>query len=305
MWFHDVCVIGGGAVGGVFSYFLYRGGFRDIVVYYSSVESLREVSRNNGLTILYRDSAYHVPVTPRLYSEPSGYCRFIVNAVKAYSVEDTVDLAKKIITSDSVILMIQNGFGSLEYYEELFGDKVACGVVFFGATRRNRYTIEYHGGDTVFMGFRRGFRYDLFELANALRKGGCDARVVGDIDLYRWLKLGVNAVINPLTALARATNGVVLSNHGVELARLIVGEVSFVAEKYGYKLDPDRLLKIILRSAENTRGNYSSMAQDILAGRRTEIDYINGYIAKHLGEKSINHVLTLLIHMIEDSVITQ
>jgi 2-dehydropantoate 2-reductase len=298
----NVCIVGGGAIGSIMAYYLYRGGAGDITVYYGSMESVEAVESGKGLIVTYNGVDYHVPVKPRHYTRPAGLCKYVVNTVKAYDVEKTVDLMKMITSSDSLILMLQNGFGSLELVEEKLGDRRVCGgVVFIGAYRRSRNHVVHHGGETVYAGCRRGFYDELYELQGILRRGGCDFRVVGDIDFYRWVKLAVNAVGNPLTAIARSKNKIVLTEEGRILARRIIEEVVEAARRKGYMLDPDRLYKLVVRSAENTSENYSSMAQDVLSGRRTEVDYINGYVAGILGEDSLNHYITLLIHLIEES----
>jgi 2-dehydropantoate 2-reductase len=299
---YRLCIIGGGSIGGMLAYYAYRGGVLEIPVYYRTVESVKEVEKNSGLQIMISNKEYLVPVKPIHYEEPMGYCEFIINAVKAYNVKDTIDLMHKLSYSDTLILMIQNGFGSLEVVEEAFPQNhVAGGVVFIGAERIGRSKIKYNGGNTLIAGLRRGFTYKLFELMDIFRRGGCDFRVVSDIDFYRWLKLGVNAVINPLTAITRSPNRVVLTKYGLIIAEKIIEELVLVAKKHGYILNPKKLLEIVKRGAMNTAENYSSMAQDILHSRRTEVDYINGFIAKYLGKPSYNGVITEIIHLIEES----
>ncbi len=267
------------------------------------MESVEAVKRNGGITVTYNGLEYHVPVEPRHYRSPHGKCQFILNAVKAYQVENTIELLRELSSGESLILMFQNGFGSLEFIEEKFPyNHVAGAVVFIGAERVSRNHVIHHGGETIFAGCRKGFCSDLLELQNILRRGGCDFRVVSDIDFYRWLKLAVNAVINPLTAITRSKNKIVLTKPGKELARMIIEEVIEAARRNGYMLDPDRLYKIVLRNAMNTAENYSSMAQDIMSGRKTEVDYINGFIAKKLDrEYSINNILVKIVHLIEEA----
>jgi 2-dehydropantoate 2-reductase len=298
-----VCIIGGGAVGSVLAYFLHRGGVTEIPVYYATRESISEVEKRGGIVVLDKRSGleYVVPVIPRHYSQPSDECLFVLNAVKAPDVPLTLDLVSRIITENGVLLMLQNGFGSLELAEERFPEvKVACGVVYFAAERLSRARVVYHGGDSVVAGCRRKPCEELRSLVVVFKAGGLDFRVVDNIDHYRWLKLAVNAVINPLTAITRSKNSIVLEEEGVKLAELIIGEVCEAAKKHGYELDPARLLKHVLRIAEVSRDNYSSMVQDILAGRRTEIDYINGFIARELGDRGlVNHTLTKIVKLLE------
>jgi len=103
-------------------------------------------------------------------------------------------------------------------------------------------------------------------------------------------KLAVNAVINPLTALLDARNGSVLYNYALTRAqRLILAEVSLVIRSLpelrglpnaATRFSSSRLETLVVSVAYRTRNNISSMLADVRAGRRTEIEYINGYIVK-------------------------
>jgi len=300
-----VCIVGGGSVGSLLAYFLHRSGVREIPVYYASRESVLEVENQGGVVVVEKKSSveYLVPVKPRHYSQPVDQCVFVLNAVKAIDVPRSLELVSKIACEGGVVVMLQNGFGSLELAEEkLTGLKVACGVVYFASERVSRARVIYYGGDTLLVGCRRKPCEELLVLAEIFRRGGLDFRVVDNIDYYRWIKLAFNAVINPLTAITRSRNEIVLEEEGVKLAEMIIKEVCEAARLHGYNLESTRLLKHVLRVLENSRENYSSMVQDILAGRSTEIDYINGFIARTLGERGVvNTVLTLIVKLLEKS----
>ncbi|MCD6301007.1 MAG: 2-dehydropantoate 2-reductase [Staphylothermus sp.] len=284
------------------SFYLYRGGIFHIPVFYYSRESVESVRRNNGLTIIYDEQEYLIPVIPFHYKDYCCKCEYIINAVKAYSVPNTIELMKRLDTGNSIIIMMQNGFGSLELAEEIFGlERTGCGIVFIGAERIERYKVKHNGGNTLFLGFRHWFNEKLFHLTNILIKGGADARFITNIEFYRWIKLAVNAVINPLTAITRERNKIILTEQAKVLTNEILKELVEVAGKHGYKLDREKIMKIVIRSAMNTKNNYSSMLQDLLNKRKTEIDYINGFISRILGRKGINWVLTQLIHLIEST----
>ncbi|MEM4869633.1 MAG: 2-dehydropantoate 2-reductase [Desulfurococcaceae archaeon] len=304
--YSEVCIIGGGAVGSSIAYFLYRSGLERIPVYYGSEDSVKAVSEQGGVLLhdKQRKVSLVVPVEPRYYINPLDKCVFVFNTVKAYDVDKTLELMKKITFPHSVVIMTQNGFGSLELAEETLSGvlKVAGGVVYFGAERVNRAEVVYHGGDTVLTGCRKEPCIELLELSRILRLGGLEFRVVDDIDYYRWLKLALNAVVNPITALARFKNRIVLEKEGMELAEMILEEVCKAAKKHGYTLDMKRLLSYVERSVKAVSENISSMAQDVLMGRTTEIDYINGFIWKTLGEEAkVNRSITLLIKLLEKS----
>lgn len=302
-----VCIIGGGAVGSVLAYFLYRSGFTRIPAYYGSEESVEAVSRLGGVFVTKVALAERilVPVVPRHYTNPVDECEIVFNVVKAYDVEKTVDLMHRITMPHGIIVMLQNGFGSLELVRELLGGlfRVVGGVVYFGAERKSRVEVLYHGGNTVIVGCEKGVYSELLDLSSKLRLGGLDFRVVGDVDYYRWLKLALNAVVNPITALARSRNRIVLEDEGRVLAKIILEEVSLAARKFGYSLDVEGLLRYVLRNVEQVSDNVSSMAQDIISGRKTEIDYINGFVARLLGDEGkVNAAITLLVKLLEKAL---
>lgn len=302
---NEICIIGGGAVGGTLAYFLYRGLAKAPVVIYRSDEAAKLVRESGGIVLvdMTRNSEYLIPVEAYSQEAATIKCDLVLNTVKAPDVPHTISLMRKLGYTDTLFLMLQNGFGSLELAESSLGiGVVGGGVIYFGSERVAPNKVIYYGGNAVIFGVRRGFSAKLLELAGVLSRSGLDARVVADIDFYRWLKLALNSVVNPLTAIARARNGIVLTEEGRVLARRILEEVARAAGKFGYHFDVDRLLSYVLRNAEITSNNLSSMAQDVISGRPTEVDYINGFVADILGEPgSLNNVLRLLIKLIEKS----
>ena len=299
----ELCIVGGGAVGSVLAYYAYRSGFTNIPVYYASRETVELVTSAGGVVVedRVRGETTLVPIVPRLSETPLDRCRFVFNAVKAYSVRESLDLVKKILEPGGVVVMLQNGFGSLELAEEVIVEgKVAGGVVYFGAERVSRNRVVYHGGNTVIAGCRKIPCPELSRLAQALKAGGLDFRVVDNIDYYRWLKLALNAVVNSITAITRSRNKILLESEAVELANLILGEVVEAARLSGYDLDKDRLLEHVVKSARLVQDNVPSTLQDVMRGSQTEIDYLNGYVVKILGEKApVNKTITLLVKLIE------
>ncbi|TGZ84654.1 hypothetical protein EX30DRAFT_360671 [Ascodesmis nigricans] len=110
------------------------------------------------------------------------------------------------------------------------------------------------------------------------------------------LKLVSNAVINPLTALYGVRNGELLKECYEVEVDVIVGEISMVFQKLavadgdaeGEKYTAAALKKEVMRVATVTGGNMSSMLADVQATRKTEIEYINGWIVKKGKELGID-----------------
>lgn len=115
-------------------------------------------------------------------------------------------------------------------------------------------------------------------------------------------KLVINAIINPLTACFGCKNGQVFKTHDRQvLYRGLLQEagaimrqmLSHSEESLHETIFSDPALSALVEEvAEKTANNTSSMLQDIQAGRRTEIDYINGYFVsqgKRLGLPTTHH----------------
>ena len=110
----------------------------------------------------------------------------------------------------------------------------------------------------------------------------------------------VNACFNPLTGLLHLRSGALANSASLlECSELIIGEAVAVARALGVELDPQALLDQVRDVSRRTSRNQSSMLQDMRKGRRTEIDAINGAIARLGAEQGIdcpvNRVLTLMV----------
>ena len=111
----------------------------------------------------------------------------------------------------------------------------------------------------------------------------------------QWLKLAVNCVINPITALENIDNGEILNLKYKEVIVQLCQEISQVASTQGVQISVGSLLELVYQVAENTAANCSSMRADVLNQRKTEIEHINGFVhnlgQNHLIETSKNSLL--------------
>lgn len=104
--------------------------------------------------------------------------------------------------------------------------------------------------------------------------------VVPDIYPILWQKLAINAAINPLTALENCQNGQLAQPRYQAKISALTTEVCLVASALGYPMDPAATLQRVYQVITATSGNYSSMQQDMQAGRQTEIAAICGYVCQ-------------------------
>lgn len=288
-----VCVRGFGAVGRLLGLFLARccGEPVDVVVRREghAEELNRGVVEVEGLVRgEYRVRAH--------LSIPEG-CEYVLLATKAYDLASAVEPGR-----GAVYVVLSNGLGLLEGLIGA-GYRAAGGVVDYGVMRLGDTGALVRGLGSVVLGPYRGLDVDVGPVYRALKGGGCNVALVGDIAPWIWLKGILNSVLNPLTAIAGVVNGRVLEDpHLRGVAREATLEALRVAEALGVRLPRDPL-EYLAEVAGRTRDNKSSMLVDIESGRRTEVDHLTGYIvseAERLGlETPVLRALYRLVKALE------
>lgn len=209
---------------------------------------------------------------------------WVIVLVKAYDTGAALRSARRMHAKG--IVSLQNG---------LVG-AVAQGVTTAAAYRAGKRIIPVARGTTL---LPPGFR----ALASLLSKAGLPARVTRDIEKARLRKLLVNVCLNPVTALFGVRNGEVRGPTYARFVEILVREAVPVLAAEGLRLSHAAALKEVMTVAQRTAGNRSSMLQDLSAGRRTEIDYLNGALlrlARRHGIAAPTHAaFCRLIHVVE------
>ncbi len=233
----------------------------------------------------------------------------VVVSVKAY---DTPRVAQILtpLAETAIFLSLQNGLGNEETLA-VFGARVLGGVTNQGITFLGPGEVHHAGsGDTYIGPFERTGREEAGRVVAAFEESGLPSHLVEDIRGELWLKAIVNACINPLTALLRVPNGYVLETGATrQIVRDVIRESVEVAGRYDVDLDTDAVFERVASVVRGTAENRSSMLQDLERGRRTEIDAINGAIARLGGERDqrapTNALLAQLIVAAESAPTTE
>jgi 2-dehydropantoate 2-reductase len=153
----------------------------------------------------------------------------------------------------------------------------------------------------------QGRHEELARLAHCFAWAGVPCRVADNIEGELWTKLILNCAGNAVTALARTSYAQAGQN---ELARQVMtataNEAIAVARAAGVALPPLDLVAQAFELARNLGAATSSTAQDIQRGKRTEIDSLNGFIARRGAELGVptpvNHTLFALVKLLEENV---
>ncbi len=214
---------------------------------------------------------------------------------------DTDEAARTLATgSIGAALSLQNGMGNEETLAAALEAPVIAGTVTYGAVLRAPGVVECTGiGEIVLGPHEGGTSAVATRVGDAFSSAGLETTVASDLSRRLWEKLAVNAGINAVTALARAENRAVLEGETNRLARAAARETARVARAHGVGLSNREALAAMESVAVATADNTSSMLQDVRAGRRTEVDAINGYVVDRAAERGLevptNRTLSALV----------
>jgi 2-dehydropantoate 2-reductase len=235
-----------------------------------------------------------------------GIADLVIVFVKSYDTAEAIGNAASAFGDATLVLTLQNGLNNLETIAAVTGrDGLLGGTTAHGATQLGHGRIRHAGsGDTVIGAFSRAGTGDLNAVAVLFNRAGITTSVTGDLTATLWRKLIVNAAINPLTALTGVCNGELIGQSGLaDIQGRLVMEACMVAEARGISICADDAAAMVREVCRCTASNQSSMLQDVLNRRRTEIDSINGAIVA-AGEACTvptpyNAVVTRLVRALE------
>ncbi|HFP9251793.1 TPA: 2-dehydropantoate 2-reductase [Raoultella ornithinolytica] len=196
--------------------------------------------------------------------------------LKAWQVSTAVKNLAHTLPAASPILLIHNGMGTIDELKGVQQPLLQSSTT--QAARRDGNVIVHVANGTTHIGPAKDYPQDYSDLADTLQRVLPDVAWHNNIRPATWSKLAVNCVINPLTALKECRNGD-LRDYPQEV-EVICREVAAVMEREGIHTSPENLLFYVHQVIESTAENISSMLQDIRAQRRTEIDYITGFLLK-------------------------
>jgi 2-dehydropantoate 2-reductase len=203
------------------------------------------------------------------------------------------------VRDDTTILCLQNGLGSEEIARTALRGRgvVLRAITQFGAIFEEPGAIKYMAaGYTVIEQHPRSDR-----IADTLTTAGLRCRISANIVAEVWHKTVINCVVNPITAMLGCEVGGITQPGLDRLKQLVIDECVAVAVTQGVTFDGDFMREINERFAPSR--NIASMQQDLLRGRPTEIDYMNGAVAtlgaEHGVPCPVNRALTAIIKAME------
>lgn len=273
----NILIVGAGAVGGYYGACLARAGLH--VSYLVTPRSL-PIIQKKGLIVKSRGEVW--TIHPKVSTSPGELtpCDLIIIAVKRYDTEAVLNALQPVIKEDSVILPLQNGVDSEEDILKRFPHALVLGgIAFIGAKVEEPGVILHQGAGSLSIGELDGSESERLQtVVKMFKDAGVPAKPSRDIYKAKWQKLCWNAVFNPFTVILNGPIDYILdSKDALEIAYGLFNEIRSVAERKGIMLSAD-LMDEHIAVTQKLRGFHTSMYEDFVRGKSTEIDYFNGYV---------------------------
>ena len=278
-----VAIVGCGAMGSVYAGLMAHAGHEvhGVTLWADHVTAIQK----NGLRV----SGISGDKTVRLAGASTttngiGHCDLVIIAAKAYDVDSAAKAALPLVGPETVVQTIQNGWGSPEAVARIIpADQLAVGVVGgYGASLPEPGHVHHNGFEVTWFGKYAGLSDELLERsANIWRSSGFKVAIHDDVRSMIWKKLIMNVAFSGTSCVTGLTIGQILNNeHAWKVARGCSEEAVAVSKGLGVDLgiaDPIAHVRNLGGKIPNAR---PSMLLDAMAGRRGEIDAINGAISR-------------------------
>jgi 2-dehydropantoate 2-reductase len=310
-----VAVLGAGAVGCYYGGMLARAG---VPVTLIGRASHVEAIRRHGLRLQTTTFDEHVPVDAHTDASAVAGASLVLCCVKSPDTEAAADAMAPHLAPQAWVLSLQNGVDNaarLQARLAAWPGRVWPAVVYVAAGMAGPGHVKHNGRGELVIGplpasasasasaSAAPGEADVAALVALFARAGVPVEVSGNVLGALWGKLVLNCAYNALSALSRLPYGELVQRDGVKaVMRDTVDECLAVAAASGVTI-PGDVDAAVARIAATMPGQFSSTAQDLMAGKPTEIDHLNGFVAREgarLGVPTpVNRTLWTLVTLVD------
>ena len=299
-----IVIIGAGAMGCLYGAYLSR---KHEVIMLDSFDKQVEAINQNGITVLEEDGTGNkfTNVKACISGEYKEAADLVVVFVKSTFTEDALRDNKKLFGDKTLVMTLQNGAGNDRKIAKYVNKK----NIIIGTSKHNSVNlgggkVRHSGSGETTIGSNLENNTNLDKIQAILEESGFKVEKTNDIQRVIWSKLFVNLSINTFTAITRAPIGSMIENkYAWDFAEKMICEAVDVAEADGTHFSYREVLNMVHHVCEDAGKGYSSMSQDVMNCRLTEIDAINGAIVEQSKLYNVkvnyNSLIVDLIHAIE------
>ncbi|MPV70171.1 ketopantoate reductase family protein [Burkholderia sp. BE17] len=301
-----VAILGAGAMGSLFGGLLAESG--EAVTLIDVNDAHLDAIRRDGLRIDDDRGERRIRVLRAVRPEaanadavasPDVSFDMLIVFTKSLHTRAALDGVRALLTPRMHVLTLQNGLGNVETLNAFVPlESILVGVTTWPADFAGPAHVRSHGAGTIRMMTADGHAHPFATaVADALSRAGLACTLDADVWAAIWEKVAFNAALNTLCAVTGCTVDQLGNHHdGPRLALAIAAETAAVARANGVAVDGERIARNVEHAISEHRGHRPSMLQDVLAGRRTEIDAISGKVVAAAREAgvAVPHTETLL-----------
>lgn len=301
-----VTILGAGAMGCLYASYLSRNPEVKLLLLDHNPEKVAEIEKD-GLVMQENGHTIRTKVHAARSGLGGDATDVLIVFVKAHQTYMAMKSNRFLIGPDTTVVSLQNGMGNyLEINKFVPLDRIVIG------TSNHNSTLQGYGkflhaadGKTIIGAFDPA--NSRVELVKSLFAGtGLDIASSPDVRRLIWRKLLINMAVNPLTMLMEVRNGFLQADRpSWDCVSGVVREGIAVAKADGVEFEEEEILELIRMICLVTQSGCSSMYQDRLHKRHTEIDFINGTVVKLARKYRIpvpfNTLLVNMVHGVENS----
>jgi 2-dehydropantoate 2-reductase len=286
-----IAVMGAGAVGCYYGGMLARAG-HDVVLI-GRPQHVEAVKRQ-GLRLETQTVDERIRVSASTEASAVQGAQLVLFCVKSTDTESGAAAVKPHLAPDALVLSLQNGVENADRLRALLSQEVAAAVVYIGTEMAGPGHVRHHGrGELVIEPSKASD-----DVARVLITAGVPTDISDNVRGALWAKLILNCAYNALSAITQLPYGQLVKGEGVTaVLRDIVDECLAVAKADGVTI-PGDVDAAVRKIAETVPGQYSSTAQDLARGKRSEIDHLNGLILRRGEVLGIATPANRLLHAI-------
>ena len=301
--------MGAGAVGLFFAAKLARAGHAVTVV--ARPAHVEAIARDGLRVQSSVDGASTVPLTASTMPEALAACDVVLVCVKTVDTEAVGETLARVLRPDALVLSLQNGVDNAWRLRARMPQPVVPAVVYVSVEMTGAGQLRHNGGGRLIAGAplvddagRAAADARLAQLVAVWVAAGVPCTVSDDVRVDLWTKLTANSAYNAISALTALRYGTLAGNEGVVgVMDHVTDEIAAVAAADGVPVTREALGEAVRNIARIMPQALSSTAQDLLAGRRTEIDDLNGFVVRRgraLGVATpVNETLRALVKFVE------
>lgn len=281
-----IVIVGGGAIGRLFGSYLAKS--QNEVTLLDVDDEVIGAMQDQGIGVVVNemddpDMVTQVPVTAITDARLIKECDLVMLMVKSFATRMATQSVAHLVGPGSPLLCVQTGLGNIEVMEQIVArEHIIAGFTFMSGTALGGAKVRYGREGKTYIGELNGEITDRVQkIANVFEESGIATQVASRILGRLWCKVLVFSAINPLSSLLKVPNGCLTGKmESITLMKRLLDEGKAVAEAHGIDLVYTDLYELLFDACQRSSNNLSSMLQDILNDRRTEIEAQNGAICR-------------------------